>query len=387
MSFRDQISSRRAAARGQAEELAASAAGRGESLFEKLKAAVSRKSEQAEKPAKPAKPSKPIPSKKAKLARKARGGRTPIAAHKSFVPLIAGWGSALAGLTIVIVPDAALRSIVELAQLSALGGYARIALALLAALFGGLIAYAAARAIAKTVITNAAQSVEDKFVEDELRVIDPSSELGSDSLDAPIESVDEISSVAEEEQPEETDEPQKEALQTAIFGSLGNGLDPRMPANILTEPLELADVAEVVEEDDVTEEAVSEPEPEPEPASPPAPPIPADAPDFLRGSAVESLRNMSTDNMSLIQMVERFATALHAHQAAVGENGQPRRDAALAEALRALSLFTQSKEEAEAITQKEAASLTPGGFTGRAQETERELRDALEKLQKLSGAA
>ncbi len=355
MSFRDQMSSQRAAARTDADAIAGSDAARGESLFERLK---SRFAKQADKPKKP--------SKKAKLAKKARGGRTPITAHKSFVPLITGWGAALAGLSIAVLPPAAIQDFVETAQLNALGGFARIALVALAALFGGLVAYAIARLIRNGMTTSAnidpeADDEDDAFMDEDFAdeereplVINPSVELGSESFDAPLE----------------FDEFQIEDQHATITRS---DEEP---------PLDLSEVAQVLAYKEDETAPVTEPEPT---ASPP--PIPAEAPDFLKGSAVESLRRMSTDNMSLMQMVERFATALHAHQATVGETGQSRRDAALAEALRALSLFTESKNDAAEIASRESASLTAGGFTDRAQQTERELHDALTKLQKLSGAA
>ncbi len=95
------------------------------------------------------------------------------------------------------------------------------------------------------------------------------------------------------------------------------------------------------------------PEPAPEPAksqptksqSAPEPALrPAGAPP-VSPSALEKLRQIPTSELSLVQMVERFAGALHDHQNSArvrGDLAQNGRDAALAEALKALTLFTES---------------------------------------------
>ena len=112
--------------------------------------------------------------------------------------------------------------------------------------------------------------------------------------------------------------------------------------------------------------------PEPKPAPTPA-------------SALEVLRKKPTGELSLVEMVERFAAALHERQAqerARFENTQQSRDAALAEALKALTLFTENGFDA-AADRPRAASPTPASID----QTEEELRSALTRLQGLRGAA
>ncbi|NQZ48402.1 MAG: hypothetical protein HRT63_12870, partial [Erythrobacter sp.] len=142
----------------------------------------------------------------------------------------------------------------------------------------------------------------------------------------------------------------------------------------------------------------SAPEPDLRPAG--APPV--------SPSALEKLRQIPTSELSLVQMVERFAGALHDHQNSArvrGDFAQNGRDAALAEALKALTLFTESGFDPAghdigrgAAGHAAGASSHAAGTSGHAagasglpegaiDHTERELRQALAKLQSLRGAA
>ena len=97
-------------------------------------------------------------------------------------------------------------------------------------------------------------------------------------------------------------------------------------------------------------------------------------------SALEKLRQKPTAELSLVEMVERFAGALHQHQEAERarqDTNAPGRDVALAEALKALTLFTEGGFD--------KAGAAPA--TNQLGETERDLREALTKLQTLRGAA
>ncbi len=380
MGFREDLHSKREAAREHAELASEDARGAGQSLFERLKP----KARTTEKPAK-----------------KQRAKKTSIAAHKAFIPLLAGWGAALAGLMVAVLPASSITGIMQTAQLTVLGGAGRIVLALLAALFGGLIAFAIARVWSNSASSNrfdSAAALDSDY--DRVRPIDPSAELGSESLDAPIdpELAAEFAAEAEEFETEPfvaEFEASTEEFATEEFAEEAPLEEPQ------DEPLDLGMIAEVLPEDELVLDTevfeLAEETEAPEPVAETAPPLPADAPDFLRGAALESLRQIPKDELSLMQMVERFAAALHAHQAIHGEGAQPRRDAALAEALRALSLFTEGEAKmaqipaaaavADGSSLEGTAALSANGFSERAQQTERELRDALAKLQKLSGAA
>jgi hypothetical protein len=91
------------------------------------------------------------------------------------------------------------------------------------------------------------------------------------------------------------------------------------------------------------------------------------APRPVSPSAIERLRAVPPSELSLVQMVERFAAALHEHQSTpAGSTGLAARDAALAEALKALAVLSR---DSEAQTQSEP------------------VRAALGRLQELRGAA
>jgi len=240
-----------------------------------------------------------------------------IFAHPAFVPMIAAWGAAVCGLSVFVLPDTS------------------AFLAIAAAILGGAFLYLAARALnarSAPVSSDIGVAAEP---DEAVLPINPAQDLGSDSLDAPIEDM----FLFEPEHPEE--EPV-----------------------IAEEPVEAED-----------EEPAVEPKEE---VAPPENTGPAPKP--LPKSALEELRQTPTEELSLVQMVERFAAALHDYQkqehARMAATG-PGRDVALAEALKALDLFTERGFD------------KGGAATGTANlgETERELQAALTKLQNLRGAA
>lgn len=133
-------------------------------------------------------------------------------------------------------------------------------------------------------------------------------------------------------------------------------------------------------------EAAPAPQDEPDTAPVRVPSAPAaetaPKPGPLPASALEKLRQKNPEELSLVEMVERFAGALHEHQAAeraiIAKRG-PSRDAALAEALKALTLFTERGFD------KGGSKDAANGDLSQLGQTERELRDALTQLQGLRG--
>ncbi|MEM7779573.1 MAG: hypothetical protein AAF697_04165 [Pseudomonadota bacterium] len=154
--------------------------------------------------------------------------------------------------------------------------------------------------------------------------------------------------------------------------------------------LDLAEFAElpgrnaVWVEEDVGEGAFGQ-ETAPEPASQfEAEPEPQSF--VVPASALERLRQRPANELSLVEMVERFAGALHEYQQterAQANTAHPSRDAALAEALKALKLFTEGGFDRPAGAQAPDTS----GAKSDLNETEQQLRAALAKLQTLRGAA
>ena len=442
------------------------------------------------------------PAKRKKSRSKPSGALTAIAAQRFFVPAVCAWGAALLGLSIVVLPDAAINRITVLTSLGFLGSWAKFAYASVAALFGAGIAYFASgsmheRARASDESVSVVTAVNSRR-SDRVDPINPATDLGSESLDAPIEdgefeelredcsasdakrqpTLGELSKRGYEmEAPEDVDgddnggdalftrkhfqsalietcegeaceaatceaagsfsdddgpvadeaeaesdsdmaqvtttakrddnpapigspaapsagaswsltqftppspqaapQPEKAAPNISAFTQSGEA----SPVKVVPDPeplpekpqaLDLGEFAELPSRNAVwveepSEEAVQTPERAPAPVRAPVP-----------ASALEKLRERNPEELSLVEMVERFAGALHEHQeaerASIAKSG-PTRDAALAEALKALTLFTENGFD------KGAPAADPVQLG----QTERELRDALVKLQGLRG--
>ena len=352
-----------------------------------------------------------------------------IATHSAFIPMVTAWGASLLGLSVAVLPAEAISRITMLTRTDFLGFAAMPVYAATAALLGGGIAYIVAAALRERAFRGGnASPVASAMGSRIVRPIDPVTELGSESLDAPIEEAPfaaadedgefveireaEVGEKAEPtlgelakrgydiEAPEDCSASEDaddaaftrkhfraaliETCEAAGSDSEETEAETEVAAEVATDPLpdapralDLGEFAELpgrnavwVEEEAPAQE--NAPTEEPTPYVEKAQPVPA--------SALERLRQKNPEELSLVEMVERFAGALHEHQqaeAARPKPNPPQRDAALAEALKALTLFTKDGFDQPA-RESDTTQLS---------ETERELRSALTKLQSLSGAA
>lgn len=282
--------------------------------------------------------------------------RSPLAAHRWFAPILGIWGAALGGLTTLVLPQSMVFPAALALGLGALGGFAPFGLAGMAALILGATMLMLARLIARKAVppvdTPSLATMAMRYV----RTIDPVTELGSGSLDEPVKT-EPFASLRPQAEPVAAaaphDLPPPRALDLGEFAALAgrNGVwvNESMPG-----------AAEA--------EQVTQPDPEVFPA-----PVDEAQPAPLRTvspSAIERLRAVPPSELSLVQMVERFAAAMHEHQATAPSKGDRAdlagRDAALAEALKALAALSQG---ARADTHSEP------------------LRAAIGRLQELRGAA
>jgi len=295
--------------------------------------------------------------------------------HPVFAPLIAAWFAILLGAAILVQPASSIASITAAVELTAFGDFARIGLALIAALLGGTLGWFGAKALQPR------RRFEDEEIEDEaharVRPIVASEDLGINSFDDPVDqnawkdwSEEEI----HEEELEDVDAfVELEDIDDDAWVEADNP-EPDAESDLL----ELTEFAEeedpVPEAPELPEEVVEEPESDDVSAE-------SNLPVFARriqaGSAIEKLRELPTEQLSLVQMVERFAAALHEHQEQHGKNAPPQEDAALAEGLRALALLSGENP----MSSPEQAARQEGP------QTHAELRDALDKLRELSGVA
>ncbi len=285
--------------------------------------------------------------------------RTPLIAQPLFAPMLGLWGAALGGLTVLVLPQWRVAGALAGTGLAALGAQAQFVLAGGAALLlgGGLFAVAASlshrariRAAAPTVAEMAARRI---------RPIDPARELGSGSLDEPVLATPFA--------------PDPFASKPIVANPFADDPAPE-PEFAPPRALDLSEFAELPGRNAVWVE-----EPAALPVAPPSPLAEPLAVSLVQAvafpdpgkAALARLRATPPDQLSLVQMVERFAAALHEHRTtAHGNAGHNRdlaaRDAALAEALKALA------------TLSDQPSADPQA---------QPLRDALGRLQGLRGAA
>lgn len=286
-----------------------------------------------------------------------------LSAHPAFAPVMGLWGAALAGLSVMVMPASLIAGAAKGTGLMLLGDHAQPVLAALGAVVLGSALYLVSGGVRREVRRYADAPSIVATAARHVRAIDPQRDLGSASLDEPLAAMPFAEARPfrpRHEEPVLAEAPVE--LDLAAFAEL-----PGRNAVWVEEPA-TAPVA-----------AQPQPEPEPEPVAPlapapaaaEAPPAPASRPAHPSAAALARLRAAPPQSLSLAEMVERFAGALHEHRE--GASGQAHsgqdlsaREAALAEALKAL------------------AALSGQSTPARRDEP---LRDALSQLQGLRGAA
>lgn len=378
--------------------------------------------------------------------------------HRAFVPMVTIWGGLLLALMIAVLPDQ------PIARVSSLTGIylplliTRIILAAGIGLAGALLGYIVASALShRTKLMDGEGGLVFTLKSRDVQPINPVSDLGSESLDAPFEETPSHGLAEPAEFPEADDtspafetagewvgervgervgdqagqrEPKLgelaqrgydipapedfegeasraakgewaftrkhfkdaliescegatcEAAQTPdavhVSDTLANLRNPKPRA------LDLSEFASLPERNGVWvegETAKPVPRQKPEAAPSPAPEHAYTSAPKQSENALEKLRQKPAENLSLVEMVERFAGALHEHQTqerARAVEGEAAREAALAEALKALALFTQRGFD------QGTRARSNDNVIG---QTEQELRSALARLHDLRGAA
>ena len=356
--------------------------------------------------------SKLIKREQRKQSKKAPNVRS-IAKHKAFVPILAVWGAVLLGGTVIVLPADLVSGVSNSIGLGALGGFAHAVVALMAAVMGGLIGFLCA----STIQRRTSGSTEVAKVEDEFDLIDPATDLGSSSLDDPVEEMPfakegdgaidkDLADLLDYADNSDPGTGRRRSLEQLVSAQeqpedellLSKPLDPFEDGEAELEAgsedgssedtpreLGLEEFAALPGLDGVWIEApIDEVSYESEEAQTSAAPTLA-AIAVPEKSALEKLRERPTEELSMVEMVERFAGALHERQSAEREHrsgSSHSRDSALADALKALSLFTEAGFDAQ--NGHSEPSDRPEDELDR---TERDLRAALNKLQNLRGAA
>lgn len=336
-----------------------------------------------------------------------RENKKPISAHPVFVPTLTLWGAAVAGLGVFVMPQGLTARIAQMIPFAIPAGLAHIAVAAIAAAIGAACMYLIAMAVRRSAGGNEGESLDTDVL-----TIDPAQELGSESLDAPIETdeqgfdegynpdglddfepdwVEDQVDTATEEDPLDFDndeqaepllatKPVKEERPTthkiAMIQKLNGDLVRKEDAldSIASDFLESDSHADGGELDlgqfgDAPLEAPVVPQ-----ANKPEPVAKTTAP--KSETAIEKLRSVPPQELSVVQMIERLAVAIH-HRKSEGAKDLSikQRDAQLAETLKTLGQFTEEGFDSE------AAPPADGDVT------EREMREALAKLREVRGAA
>lgn len=278
-----------------------------------------------------------------------------LAAHRVFAPMLALWGAALGGLAVMVLPPALVDGFTRGTMVSALGIPAQAALAGAAAVVLGGLLWLIAAAITRTAQSRVRRRTVAELAVRRVRPIDPIRDLGSRSLDEPVETMPFATPAwRDADQPYAEPEPVTQTQPAAM---------PPAPR-----ALDLSEFAALPGRNGVW--VADEPEPEPAVCAPvtqpAAEPITDAAVTRLRpaedlpdpsAAALARLRAVPPSELSLVQMIERFAGALQEHRAsppARSPNGSDlaAREAALAEALKALAALSNAQQTADADGEK-----------------------------------
>lgn len=284
--------------------------------------------------------------------RKAKArNKVPLSAHPAFAPLLGLWGLLLGGLPVMVLPPALVADATRGSLIGLWDIPVQPVLATLTGLLVGTILFVAAVLKSGGFRRNASPQTIIEVAARRVRPIDPLRDLGTRSIDDPIETMP-FATPAWRDTATEAEDAREEAAA---------GAEADLEAAPAPRELDLAEFAQLPGRDAVWVEEPGEAEAAPEPlvsaapvtemrpaAPPPSPPEPGTA-------ALARLRAVPPSELSLAEMVERFAAALHEHRETpparvLGGADLAAREAALAEALKALAALSGG-----AATEGEAA--------------------------------
>ncbi|MFM7378629.1 MAG: hypothetical protein ACKO1O_10965 [Erythrobacter sp.] len=293
---------------------------------------------------------------KAGTARKAsrqRPARLPLAAHRAYPPILGLWGALLGAGVVVVLPEA---MVLKMLQGTLIGTWAAAAQPSLAWISGGLLgallfAFAAWRHV------DARRNIKGpslvKMAARQVTPINPQRDLGSLRLDDPVETMPFASPAWRDA---DLEEPQAAAAPAGAPRELDLGEFAELPGRN----------AVWVEEAAPAQKSAPAPEPANAPvaaapaAERPAAPAPGVSalPPAPGKAALARLRAVPASELSLAEMVERFAGALHevretAPGRSLGPGDLAAREAALAEALKALEALSGKGRPAPRLPRRE----------------------------------
>ncbi len=333
-----------------------------------------------------------VRSEQAKSKRKQRRTIKPqsLTAHKAFAPMLGVWGALLGGLVVAVLPGTLIGSAFVGTLIGTWDINPQPLLAGTAAVLCGATLFAIARSrFSRSRSAWAGPSLVDRALRQGVTPINPARDLGGRSLDDPLDAMPFTTPAWRDAD--------LDVQQPAAAPAPASAGDPEPQPESVPVELDLAAFAELPNRNAVwVEEAApaiaeSDPEATREPAPEAAAAVPhpdpvadirarrlravATPPPVPGSAALARLRAVPTEALSLAEMVERFAGALHEHREtapvrALSAADLASREAALAEALKALSALSGGAPAAPVRAQRDEP-----------------LRAALAQLQPQRGAA
>lgn len=263
-----------------------------------------------------------------------------LRSHRAFAPMLGVWGAGFGLAIAMVAPVPVVEAFATLMPGDLPAQSARTGLAGGSALALALLAYGAGWGMSRRHHTS---TRPQRARRTEVQPLDPASELGSDSFDAPLPAgvLAEASAWLPEEPSPDTLAAEAAAELAALSRSAAAPEETLLPP----QELDLTEFAALpgrnavwVQEAEAEAQTEAQTEAEAEPAAEPNP-------DPALVSAIARLRAVPPAELSLCEMVERFAAALQEYQvarAASGDTEDARRDreAVLHEALGALGRIT-----------------------------------------------
>lgn len=294
-----------------------------------------------------------------------KGRKAPLAAHGVFAPMLGVWGALLGGLTTLAVGPAVFERAVRGTLFATLGVPSQPALAIFMAAVLGSALFGLATVLHRRTLKHKKGITLAERAARRVRPIDPLRDLGSKSLDDPLEAMPFATPAWRDADLDADAAPS--ASETASEAAESRQAAPSSTPRAL----DLAEFGQMPGRNGVWVEETAAPAPAPEAAPAPAPAAPArkaarprsrdasgaalvsalraarpQAPRPAPGTAaLARLRAVPPSELSLLEMVERFAGALHEHRtafpaSALSASELAARETALAEALKALAALS-----------------------------------------------
>ena len=280
-------------------------------------------------------------------AKRKRGGkpvsaRQTLAAHRAYAPLLGVWGALLGGSVIAVMPYPMVSAMLDGTLLGSWGAASQTLFAAILATLASAILFAIAMLQHRKAVNGTKPSMVELAMR-KVTPINPAVDLGSRRLDDPVDTMP-FSTPAWRDADLEAPHParRREHAPVAVAEVAEN---QAMPASAAPAALDLAAFDELLLDQTTEPEPDLAPEPSPAPSVPHLRAVETEALPLPGTAALARLRATPPEALSLAEMVERFAAALHEHRE-TPPTDQPAaadlaaREAALAEALRALAALS-----------------------------------------------